>query len=66
MLRTLFMILGIAAILVGLLWVGQGLGYIRWPADSFMIGVEDWSVRGAVLAASGLALVFVSRRVGRR
>lgn len=66
MLRTLLMILGVLAILVGLLWVGQGLGFIRWPADSFMIGVEDWSIRGAVLAVLGVALVFISRRIGGR
>lgn len=66
MLRILLTILGLVAILVGLLWVGQGQGLIRWPADSFMIGVEDWSVRGAVLAALGVALLLVSRRVGRR
>ena len=66
MVRTLVTILGAVAILVGLLWVGQGQGLIRWPADSFMIGVEDWSTRGAILAALGLSLVIVARRIGRR
>ena len=65
MLRSLVTILGVVAILVGLLWVGQGQGLIRWPAESFMIGVQDWSVRGAILAALGVALVLVARRIGR-
>lgn len=65
MLRAIVTILGVVAILVGLLWVGQGQGLIRWPADSFMIGVQDWSVRGAILAALGVALVLVARRIGR-
>ena len=66
MLRAIVTILGVVAILVGLIWVGQGQGLIRWPADSFMIGVQDWSIRGAILAALGVALVLVARRIGRR
>jgi hypothetical protein len=59
--RTLLMILGIAAVLMGLLWIGQGLGIVQWPASSFMIDQRPWVARGAVLAVVGAALILASR-----
>ena len=55
-------IVGIIALLMGILWIGQGVGLIKWPASSFMIDVRMWAVRGAVLAAVGLGLILWSRR----
>ena len=60
--KTLLMIVGIAALLMGLLWIGQGLGYIHWPASSFMLDQRPWATRGAILAVVGLVLVILSRR----
>ena len=60
--RMLLTALGILMILMGLLWVGQGMGVIRWPADSFMIGVSDWTWRGGLLALGGLLLLWAGRR----
>ena len=54
---------GILAILLGLIWVGQGTGYFPYPASSFMINQMPWFYRGAVLAALGLIAVIVSRRM---
>ena len=54
--------LGLLALLVGLLWVGQGAGLVHWPASSFMIDERPWVTRGAVLAIVGLVLVLLSRR----
>jgi hypothetical protein len=62
MLKTVLTIIGVAAVLVGLLWVGQGLGLVRWPASSFMIDTPRWSLHGAVLAILGLALIVYARR----
>jgi hypothetical protein len=59
--RLLALILGVAAVLMGLLWIGQGAGRIHWPASSFMIDQRPWILRGAILAAIGLALVVASR-----
>ena len=53
---------GIVAIVMGLLWIGQGTGVIPWPRSSFMIDQRPWAVRGAILAVVGLALVWWSRR----
>jgi len=60
--KTAFFILGLLAILVGLLWVGQGAGLVHWPASSFMIDERPWATRGAILAIVGLVLILLSRR----
>ncbi|MBY0519775.1 MAG: hypothetical protein K2P79_05045 [Sphingomonas sp.] len=55
-------IAGVLAVLMGLLWIGQGLGYVHWPASSFMIDQRPWAFRGAGLAMIGVLLVVLSRR----
>jgi hypothetical protein len=59
--KTVILILGILAVAMGLLWIGQGLDLIRWPASSFMIDERPWVTRGAILAVVGLILVALSR-----
>lgn len=61
-LRGLARLLGVLAVLMGLLWVGQGLGIIKWPADSFMLADRTWAVNGAILVVVGLALFYAGRR----
>ena len=57
------LILGIIALLMGLLWIGQGTGYVHWPASSFMLDQRPWALRGAILAVIGLVLIlFAARR----
>ncbi|MES2338666.1 MAG: hypothetical protein V4537_11255 [Pseudomonadota bacterium] len=65
MIRITLIVVGLLMAAMGLLWIGQGLGYVRWPASSFMIDQSPWVTRGAVLAVAGLALVIVARRVRR-
>ena len=60
--KLLLQIAGVAAILVGLLWIGQGLGVVRWPPESFMVDQTPWALRGAALAVAGAALLQWSRR----
>ena len=60
--RTLFLILGILALLMGLLWIGQGTGTINWPQSSFMIKQTQWAYYGAALAIVGLILIWRGRR----
>ena len=60
--KTLLFILGIAAVLMGLLWIGQGTGVIQWPASSFMLDQRPWALRGAILCVVGVALIIFSRR----
>ena len=60
--KTTLLIVGIAATLMGLLWIGQGTGYIMWPASSFMLDQRPWATRGAILAVVGVVLIILSRR----
>jgi len=55
-------ILGFLALAIGLLWIGQGTGAIRWPQSSFMINQLQWAGYGAVLAAVGLILIWQGNR----
>ena len=60
--RVLLLIVGILALLVGLLWIGQGLGIIQWPASSFMLDQRPWVWRGAALALAGAVAIWRARR----
>jgi hypothetical protein len=60
--RLPLLIIGLVAELVGLLWIGQGTGYVNWPQSSFMIRQVQWVWYGAGLAAIGAVLIGLSRR----
>jgi len=60
--KTLLLLIGILAFAAGLLFVGQGSGYIPWPADSFMINQIKWVRYGGAIAAFGLLLIILARR----
>jgi len=62
MMRALVGIIGLLAMATGLLFVGQGLGYIRWPSSSFMIDQTNWVYYGGAIAVSGLLLAILARR----
>lgn len=53
---------GAVVMALGLLFVGQALGYIRWPASSFMINNSSWIYYGAVIAIAGVGLIALARR----
>jgi hypothetical protein len=63
--RIALIVVGIIAVLMGLLWIGQGTGYVRWPASSFMIDESGWTVKGLILAIAGAAMILIGRRIGR-
>jgi hypothetical protein len=50
------------ALLLGLVWVGQGTGYFPYPSESFMIDQRPWAWRGAGVAVVGLVCILMSRR----
>jgi hypothetical protein len=56
------LIIGVLALLMGLLWIGQGTGYIAWPQSSFMISQIQWAYYGAALAVVGLILIWQGKR----
>jgi uncharacterized membrane protein len=61
-LQNVLAVIGVLLVLVGVLWIGQGTGYVHWPADSFMIDERPWAIRGLGLALVGVALILYSRR----
>ncbi len=63
--RPVLIAVGVLMALMGLLWIGQGLGYVHWPASSFMLDQRPWADRGAALAVAGLLLILVARRIRR-
>jgi len=52
-------VVGLVLLAMGLLWTGQGLGFI---GGSFMSGSTTWAVIGAITAVAGASMVWVSRR----
>lgn len=64
--RPLLIVIGVAMTLMGLLWIGQGLGYVHWPRSSFMLDQRRWADYGSALAVAGLLLILLARRWPRR
>ena len=60
--KALLTLIGIVVLAMGLLFMGQGSGYIPWPAESFMISETRWIYYGAAIALGGLLLVIFARR----
>ncbi|HLH93613.1 MAG TPA: hypothetical protein VKW08_00705 [Xanthobacteraceae bacterium] len=54
---------GLVAMLIGLVWIGQGTGYFPYPSQSFMINEIPWAYGGVVLALVGFVAVAISRRM---
>ena len=65
--RILLLIVGVLVVLMGLIWTGQGLGYINWPQSSFMLKQTQWAYYGSGTALVGLILICPPRayRSGR-
>ncbi|MGA2893184.1 MAG: hypothetical protein ABSE22_09960 [Xanthobacteraceae bacterium] len=57
--KTLLTLIGIMMLAAGFLFVGQGSGYIQWPAESFMIGQTEWVYYGGGIAVLGFLLVVI-------
>lgn len=63
--RMVVFVAGILLLLLGLLWIGQGTGYFPYPSYSFMVSDMTWTYRGVAVAAAGVAVMLISRRIGR-
>jgi hypothetical protein len=64
--RTAVLSIGVIAILVGLVWIGQGTGYFPYPGSSFMINDMAWAYYGIALAVLGLVAVAVASKMTGR
>ena len=54
------LIAGVLLLLVGLVWVGQGLGLLR--GSSFMVDDTRWALAGAAAVVIGAVLMVGARR----
>ena len=61
--RWVWLILGVLAVLVGIVWTLQGLNVLK---GSGMSGNTLWAIIGPILAIVGLALVGFGAGIGRR
>jgi hypothetical protein len=59
--KTLMLIVGVLALLLGLLWIGQGTGYVTQIASN-MVGHMRWAYYGMATAVIGIGLIWYSRR----
>jgi hypothetical protein len=57
--RTLAAVIGVLLFLVGLVWIAQGLGYLK---GSVMTGNLMWTWIGIVVAVIGAALAVLAVR----
>ena len=59
--KLLSTVIGVLAVLMGLLWIGQGAGLVR-VIPSFMIDQKIWIMWGVLLATVGAGLLLYGRR----
>ncbi|SEQ34187.1 hypothetical protein [Microlunatus flavus] len=57
--RVVVRVVGVVALVIGAVWVGQGLGYLP---GSFMTGVRFWFWVGLACLLGGLGLLLLARR----
>lgn len=60
--RLAMILAGVALVIVGALWIGQGTGYLPYPSSSFMIDDRKWAYVGAAILLLGLLLAALGRR----
>jgi hypothetical protein len=60
--KRIVIVVGVLAVLIGLVWMGQGSGLFPYPASSFMIDQSPWIVYGAAAVVAGIALIFAAWR----
>ena len=57
--RMLMMIAGVLLVLMGGVWILQGINVLP---GSFMTGQTKWAVYGALTAVAGIVLIVLGRR----
>lgn len=63
--RLVLSVISVLMILLGLVWIGQGSGYFPYPATSFMINQTPWIYWGLLVAAAGVIVLVIARKLGR-
>ena len=65
-LRAALLVIGIVMTLIGIVWMGQGLGYIPSTDTPRIMPLHPWTYGGIALGLAGLATIALSRQIGKR
>lgn len=60
--KTALLVIGIVLFVYGLHWIGQGTGWLPWPANTVMDYNMAFTWYGLVLTAAASAMIWFSRR----
>jgi uncharacterized membrane protein len=60
--RTALLIIGVLLFIYGLHWIGQGTGWLPWPANTVMDYNMAFTWYGLVLTAVAIVIIWFSRR----
>ena len=60
--KAFLRLIGIILLAAGIIFMGQGSGWLPYPAESFMVGAFQWVYYGAAIAASGVLVIVFSRK----
>jgi uncharacterized membrane protein len=60
--KSIILIAGIVLVAMGLLFVGQGSGFVEWPSSSFMIRQTEWIYYGLAIVVIGALLILFTWR----
>lgn len=60
--KKALLVIGILLLVYGLHWIGQGTGWVAWPANTVMDGNMTFTWLGLGLSAAATALIWYSRR----
>ena len=61
--RLLMLVIGVLAVLFGLLFALQGLGIVHWPRRSFMLDDTGWAWRGGIMMIGGALMAWYGRKL---
>jgi len=64
--QNILILIGILGVIAGVVFMLQGLGILRAPISSPMIGNQTWVVRGAIIAGLSAILIAGVRLVPTR
>ena len=60
--KTALLVIGIVLFVYGLHWIGQGTGWLPWPAHTVMDYNMAFTWYGLALLALAAAMIWFSRR----
>jgi hypothetical protein len=60
--KTALLVIGIVLFVYGLHWIGQGTGWLPWPANTVMDYNKAFTWYGLMLTGVAIVMIWFSRR----